>query len=55
MITQHIPEDHVEEKLQAAVGKNFRRKAYDINGVFATGCAKHGIPFLMYNIKNGEG
>lgn len=34
--------------------KMVKRSTIDINGVFVTGYGRHGTPFLVYNIKNGE-
>lgn len=32
-----------------------KSSAIDVNGVFAAGCARHGIPTSMFNIDKGEG
>ncbi|KAL0582324.1 hypothetical protein ABG067_007823, partial [Albugo candida] len=50
-----VDKNFVPENLTAASGNATKGKNIETNGVFATGCARHGIPFLLYDIKQGEG
>jgi hypothetical protein len=34
---------------------NRRGRPYAVNGLFAAGCARHGVPQVLFDIENGEG
>ncbi|CAO3680593.1 unnamed protein product [Rhizopus stolonifer] len=45
----------LENDFKAVSARHSKNAVFDENGVFAVGCARHGIPTQFYDIKVGEG
>lgn len=47
--------DEVQENLTSSKGTKFKLSSIDVNGAFAAGCRRHGVPMILFDIDKGEG